>query len=151
MARTTSRTRTVARKAVAAPVSPRTLFLASLGAVVLGRRQAQRLASDVGTVPQRVRAGADAAVSVARVEANKLAKVAKTRVAPLRREVDKLGAKVDSARKQGVAEAAKRLNPLLARVGLPTIAVARAARKTKAASARRPAAKKVVKAVRRRA
>jgi hypothetical protein len=151
MARTTSRTRSVARKAVAAPVSPRNVFLAGIGAVIVGRRQAERLVADAATVPQRVRAGADAAVSTARLEANKLAKVAKTRIAPLRREADKLGAQMDSARKQGLAEAAKRLNPLLTRVGLPTITVARAARKTKAAATRRPAAKKVVKAVRRRA
>ena len=122
MARSSSRTRTRSStrpRAVAAPVNPRTVFLASLGVAVLARREAERLASDVAEVPQRLRAGADAAVDTARSEVKKLAKSARSRIAPLKREADKLGAQIDAARVQGVAEAAKRLNPLRTRVGLP--------------------------------
>lgn len=156
MARSSSRSRTAAR-ASAAPVNPRTLFLASLGAALLARREAERLAAEAATVPDRVRAGADAAIETARAEARKFAKSARSRIAPLKREVDKLGAQVEAAREQGVAEAAKRLNPLLARVGLPTLPVRRAAagrsvrKPAKAAPSRRPAARKVAKPARRRA
>lgn len=159
MARSLPRTRTVARsKATPAPVNPRTLFLASLGAALLARREAERLAAEASSVPERLRAGADAAVETARSEVKKLAKSARSRIAPLRREADKLGAQLDAARDQGLAEAAKRLNPLLARVGLPTIATShrkaapRTARKAaKPAAGRRPVAKKAAKATRRRA
>lgn len=165
MARSLPRTRTSTRASVAAaPVSPRTLFLASLGAALLARREAERLAADAATVPERLRAGADAAIGTARSEVKKLAKSARARIAPLKREVDRLGSQVEAVRDQGVAEAAKRLNPLLARVGLPTIttkrraAAPRAARKAtkaaktaKPAAARRPVAKTVAKAARRRA
>ncbi len=149
MARSSSRTRSTARsRAVAAPVTPRTVFLASLGAAVMARRQAERLAADVAEVPQRLRAGADAAVVTARSEVKKLAKSARSRIAPLQREADKLGAQLDAVRAQGVAEAAKRLNPLLARAGLPTIAA-----KVSSKRARKPAAKRAIanKTVRRRA
>lgn len=151
MARSSSRTRTAARARIAAaPVNPRTVFLASLGAAVIARREAERLAADAATVPQRLRAGADAAVDTARTEVKKLAKTARSRIAPLQREADKLGAQLNAARTQGVAEAAKRLNPLLVRVGLPKIvAKAPAKRSTKAAPKRRPAAKKTAKTARR--
>lgn len=150
MARPSSRTRT-ATPAVA-PVNPRTLFLASLGAIALGRREAERLATEASTVPQRLRAGADAAVDTARGEVQKLRKSALSRIAPLRREVGRLGAQVEAAREQGVVEAAKRLNPLLSRVGLPTITSGRAVRKAaKPAGSRRPSTKKVAKPARRRA
>jgi hypothetical protein len=151
MARSSSRTRTVARaRTAAAPVNPRTVFLAGLGAAVLARREAERLAAEAVTVPQRLRAGADAAVDTARSEVKKLAKSARTRIAPLQREADKLGKQLDAARTQGVAEAAKRLNPLLARAGLPKIAVkAPTKRAPKAAPKRRPAAKKTAKTARR--
>ena len=157
MARSSSRSRTTARaRKAAAPVNPRTVFLASLGAAVIARREAERLAADAATVPQRLRAGADAAVDTARSEVKKLAKSARSRIAPLQREADRLGAQLDAARAQGVAEAAKRLNPLLVRVGLPAIVAKaparRAGRRTaiaKVAPKRRPAAKKTVKAARR--
>lgn len=158
MARSLPRTRTSTRASVAAaPVNPRTLFLASLGAALMARREAERLAAEAATVPERLRAGADAAVDTARSEVRKLAKSARTRIAPLKREADKLGAQLEAARDQGVAEAAKRLNPLLSRVGLPTIATARraaaprTARKAAKPAARRPVAKKAAKAARRRA
>jgi hypothetical protein len=152
MARSSSRTRTrrTARpRAVAAPVNPRTVFLASLGVAVLAGRQAERLASDVAEVPQRLRAGADAAVDTARSEVKKLAKSARSRIAPLKREADKLGAQIDAARVQGVAEAAKRLNPLLTRVGLPKIVAKAPAKRAAKAAVKRPVAKKAVKARRR--
>jgi hypothetical protein len=151
MARTPSRTRTATRaRAAAAPVNPRTVFLASLGAAVIARREAERLAADAATVPQRLRAGADAAIDTARGEVNKLAKSARSRIAPLQREADKLGKQIDAARTQGVAEAAKRLNPLLVRVGLPKIAAkAPAKRASKAAPKRRTTAKKTTKTARR--
>jgi hypothetical protein len=152
MARSSSRTRTRSStrpRAVAAPVNPRTVFLASLGVAVLAGRQAERLASDAAEVPQRLRAGADAAVDTARSEVKKLAKSARSRIAPLKREADKLGAQIDAARVQGVAEAAKRLNPLLARVGLPKIVTKAPAKRARKAVAKRPVAKKVVKARRR--
>lgn len=152
MARSSSRTRTrrTARpRAVAAPVNPRTVFLASLGVAVLAGRQAERLASDVAEVPQRLRAGADAAVDTARSEVKKLAKSARSRIAPLKREADKLGAQIDAARVQGVAEAAKRLNPLLTRVGLPKIVAKAPAKRADKAAVKRPVAKKAVKARRR--
>ncbi|MGL6289705.1 MAG: hypothetical protein ACRC2H_03350 [Silanimonas sp.] len=151
MARSSSRTRSTARpRAVAAPVNPRTLFLASLGAIALGRREAERLAADAATVPQRLRAGADAAVDTARGEVQKFAKSARSRIAPLRREADKLSKQIDAARTQGVAEAAKRLNPLLSRVGLPAIVLAKApAKRATKTAAKRPVAKKVAKARRR--
>lgn len=150
MARPSSRPRTAA--SAVAPVNPRTLFLASLGAIALGRREAERLATEASTVPQRLRAGADAAVDSARGEVQKLRKSALSRIAPLRREVGRLGAQVDAAREQGVVEAAKRLNPLLSRVGLPTITPGRTVRKAaKPARSRRPSVKKVAKTSRRRA
>jgi hypothetical protein len=152
MARSSSRTRTRSStrpRAVAAPVNPRTVFLASLGVAVLARRQAERLASDVAEVPQRLRAGADAAVDTARSEVKKLAKSARSRIAPLKREADKLGAQIDAARVQGVAEAAKRLNPLLTRVGLPKIVAKAPAKRAAKAAVKRPVAKKAVKARRR--
>jgi hypothetical protein len=152
MARSSSRTRTRSStrpRAVAAPVNPRTVFLASLGAAVLAGRQAERLASDVAEVPQRLRAGADAAVDTARSEVKKLAKSARSRIAPLKREADKLGAQIDAARVQGVAEAAKRLNPLLTRVGLPKIVAKAPAKRAAKAAVKRPVAKKAVKARRR--
>lgn len=152
MARSSSRNRTrrTARpRAAAAPVNPRTVFLASLGAAVLAGRQAERLASDVAEVPQRLRAGADAAVDTARSEVKKLAKSARSRIAPLKREADKLGAQIDAARVQGVAEAAKRLNPLLTRVGLPKIVAKAPAKRAAKAAVKRPVAKKAVKARRR--
>jgi hypothetical protein len=152
MARSSSRTRTrrTARpRAVAAPVNPRTVFLASLGVAVLAGRQAERLASDVAEVPQRLRAGADAAVDTARSEVKKLAKSARSRIAPLKREADRLGAQIDAARVQGVAEAAKRLNPLLSRVGLPKIVAKAPAKRAAKAAVKRPVAKKAVKARRR--
>lgn len=160
MPRSTSRTRsrTAPRAAAqAAAVNPRTLLLAGLGAAVLARREAERLAADAATLPGRLRAGADAAVDTARGEVRKLARSARTRIAPIQRDLDRLGAQIEAAGTQGVAEAAKRLNPLLSRVGLPTIAAparkaaSRAARAgTTATTARRPA-KKVAKAARRRA
>jgi hypothetical protein len=133
MARTSSRTRTATRaRPASAAVNPRTVFLASLGAAVIARREAERLAADAATVPQRLRAGADAAVDSARSE------------------VKKLGKQIDAARTQGVAEAAKRLNPLLARVGLPKIAAKTPAKRgAKAATKRRPAATKAAKTARR--
>jgi hypothetical protein len=152
MARSSSRTRTRSStrpRVVAAPVNPRTVFLASLGAAVLAGRQAERLASDVAEVPQRLRAGADAAVDTARSEVKKLAKSARSRIAPLKREADKLGAQIDAARVQGVAEAAKRLNPLLTRVGLPKIVAKAPAKRAAKAAVKRPVAKKAVKARRR--
>jgi hypothetical protein len=150
MARSSSRTRSPARqRAVAAPVNPRTLFLASLGALALGRREAERLAADAATVPQRLRAGADAAVDTARSEVKKLAKSARSRVAPLQREADKLGAQIEAARTQGVAEAAKRLNPLLARVGLPKIVAKAPVKRAAKRTSKRPVAKKATKARRR--
>jgi hypothetical protein len=152
MARSSSRTRTrrTARpRAVAAPVNPRTVFLASLGVAVLAGRQAERLASDAAEVPQRLRAGADAAVDTARSEVKKLAKSARSRIAPLKREADRLGAQIDAARVQGVAEAAKRLNPLLSRVGLPKIVAKAPAKRAAKAAVKRPVAKKAVKARRR--
>ena len=152
MARSSSRTRTrrtAQPRAVAAPVNPRTVFLASLGVAVLARRQAERLAADAADVPQRLRAGADAAVVTARSEVTKLAKSARLRIAPLKREAGKLGAQIDAARAQGVAEAAKRLNPLLARVGLPKIVAKAPAKRAAKAATKRPAAKKAVKARRR--
>lgn len=157
MARTPSRPRPASRaRRVDTSLSPRTVFLASLGAAILVRRQAGQLATDVASVPDRLRAGADAAVATAKAEARKFTKSAKARVAPIQREMDKLGAKVESARVQGVAETAKRLNPILARVGLPAIPVARATPKkrtakkaVKSATSRRPAVKKA--AARRRA
>lgn len=150
MARSSSRTRSPSRShTAAAPVNPRTVFLASLGVAVLARRQAERLATDAAEVPQRLRAGADAAVVTARSEVNKLAKSARSRIAPLKREAGKLGAQFDAARTQGVAEAAKRLNPLLARVGLPKIVAKAPAKRTGKVAAKRPAAKKAVKARRR--
>lgn len=152
MARSSSRTRTRSStrpRAVAAPVNPRTVFLASLGVAVLARREAERLASDVAEVPQRLRAGADAAVDTARSEVKKLAKSARSRIAPLKREADKLGAQIDAARVQGVAEAAKRLNPLLTRVGLPKIVAKAPAKRAAEAAVKRPVAKKAVKARRR--
>ena len=152
MARSSSRTRTRSStrpRAVAAPVNPRTVFLASLGVAVLARRQAERLASDAAEVPQRLRAGADAAVDTARSEVKKLAKSARSRIAPLKREADRLGAQIDAARVQGVAEAAKRLNPLLSRVGLPKIVAKGPAKRAAKAAVKRPVAKKAVKARRR--
>jgi hypothetical protein len=152
MARSSSRTRTRSStrpRAVAAPVNPRTVFLASLGVAVLARRQAERLASDAAEVPQRLRAGADAAVDTARSEVKKLAKSARSRIAPLKREADRLGAQIDAARVQGVAEAAKRLNPLLSRVGLPKIVAKAPAKRAAKAAVKRPVAKKAVKARRR--
>lgn len=150
MARSSSRTRSPARqRPVAAPVNPRTVFLASLGAAVIARREAERLAAEAATVPQRLRAGADAAVDTARDEVDKLAKSARSRIAPLQREADKLGKQIDAARTQGVAEAAKRLNPLLARVGLPTIAAKAPPKRSAKSAPKRPAAKKAVKARRR--
>ena len=160
MARSTSRTRSRTAPRAAAPaatVNPRTLLLAGLGAAVLARREAERLAADAATLPERIRAGADAAVDTARGEVKKLAKSARTRIAPIQRDLDKLGAQIEAAGTQGVAEAAKRLNPLLSRVGLPTIkaaarkVAARAPRAgAKATTVRRPA-KKAAKATRRRA
>jgi hypothetical protein len=152
MARSSSRTRTRSStrpRVVAAPVNPRTVFLASLGAAVLAGRQAERLASDAAEVPQRLRAGADAAVDTARSEVKKLAKSARSRIAPLKREADKIGAQIDAARVQGVAEAAKRLNPLLTRVGLPKIVAKAPAKRAAKAAVKRPVAKKAVKARRR--
>lgn len=152
MARSSSRTRsrsTARPRAVAAPVTPRTVFLASLGAAVLARREAERLVADAATVPQRLRAGADAAVVTARSEVKKLAKSARSRIAPIQREADKLGAQIDAARVQGVAEAAKRLNPLLVRVGLPKIVAKAPAKRATKAAVKRPVAKKAVKAHRR--
>lgn len=160
MARPVTRTRSAPRvRPAAASLTPRTLFLASLGAALVARREAERLAADAADVPQRLRAGADAAVDTACAEARKLARTARTRIAPLQREAARLGAQIDAARIEGVAEAAKRLNPLLARVGLPKIPTAssrRPARKpTKRAAgaspARRPTVKKAAKATRRRA
>lgn len=150
MARSSSRTRSSARpRAVAAPVNPRTVFLASLGAAVLARREAERLVADAAAVPQRLRAGADAAVVTARSEVKKLAKSARSRIAPIQREADKLGAQFDAARVQGIAEAAKRLNPLLARVGLPKIVAKAPAKRATKSAVKRPVAKKAVKARRR--
>lgn len=154
MARSSSRNRNRTRlsarpRAAAAPVNPRTVFLASLGVAVLARRQAERLAADAAEVPQRLRAGADAAVVTARGEVAKLAKSARSRIAPLKREAGKLGAQIDAARAQGVAEAAKRLNPLLTRVGLPKIVAKAPAKRATKAATKRPAAKKAVKARRR--
>jgi hypothetical protein len=147
MARSSSRTRTRStarpRAAAAAPVNPRTVFLASLGAAVLAGRQAERLAADAAEVPQRLRAG------TARSEVKKLAKSARSRIAPLKREADKLGAQIGAARVQGVAEAAKRLNPLLTRVGLPKIVAKAPAKRAAKAAVKRPVAKKAVKARRR--
>jgi len=155
MARSLPSNRTANRaRPAAVPVTPRTLILAGIGAALLARREAERLAAEASSVPQRLRAGADAAVETACIEAKKLANSARTGIAPLRREVAKLGTQLEAAREQGLAEAAKRLNPLLARVGLPTLAVRRPAAKRgvrKPAASRRPAAKKAVKAVRRRA
>ena len=153
MARTSSRTRTTVRtRTPAAAVNPRTLFLAGLGAVVIGRREAERLAGEAATLPDRLRAGADAAVGAARGEVKKLRRSADLRLAPVRKDIDALGKRIEQAKTQGIGEAAKRLNPLLTRVGLPAIAVPRAVKaKAKPAAKRRPATKKVAKASRRRA
>ena len=48
-----------------------------------------------------------------------------------------------------MAEAAKRLNPLLARVGLPKIVAKAPAKRATKAATKRPAAKKAVRARRR--
>ncbi len=120
MARSSSRT---VKRASAASVTPRTLFLAGLGAALLAGREAERLALDAASVPQRILAGADAAIEAARIEAQKLSSVARVR-----------------------------LNPLLARVGLPKWTAPRASRKAaKPAAGRRPAAKKSARTTARRA
>ena len=154
MARSNPRNRTTSRsRAVPASVTPRTLFLAGLGAALLARRETLRLAADASEVPRRLRAGADAAVLTARAEVGKLAKSARTTLAPIRREVDRLGGRIASVRDDGVAEAAKRLNPLLARAGLPAIKAQRAKprKASKPTAAPRRAARKTVGTARRRA
>ena len=75
MARSNPRNRTTSRsRAVPASVTPRTLFLAGLGAALLARRETLRLAADASEVPRRLRAGADAAVLTARAEVGQLAR-----------------------------------------------------------------------------
>lgn len=101
MARPLPRTRTTNRaRPEVASVTPRTLLLAGLGAALLASREAERFAAEAASVPKRLRAGADAAVETAYIEAKKLAKSA--------------GAHID---------------PLLARVGLPAITALRPAAK----------------------
>ncbi len=153
MARTPSRTRKAAptrARAIAAEVNPRTLFLASLGAIVRGQREAERLAAEVVAVPVRLRAGADAAVAAARAETNTFVRNASKRVAPLRREAERLGAQAQDLRNNVVNLAATRLNPLLGRAGLPVITPVKKAA-AKKATARRAVKRPAVKAARRKA
>jgi len=153
MARTPSRTRKAAptrARAKAAEVNPRTLFLASLGVIVRGQREAERLAAEVVTVPVRLRAGADAAVSAARAETNAFVRKARSSVAPLRLEAERLSIQAQNLRKDAVNLAAARLNPLLGRAGLPVITPVRKAA-VKKASTRRAVKRPVAKAARRKA
>lgn len=139
-------------------MTPRTLLLAGLGAALLARREAGRLAGEAAEVPERLRAGAEAAAHAARLEARRLAKAARDRLAPMQREADRVGVRIGQARAQGLAEAAKRLNPLLSRAGLPTIrstpkrpARAAGTRAKVASATRRPDAKNAGRTARRRA
>lgn len=144
MARKTLRPRTRAAAAPAPTLDARSLALASLGAVLRGRREVIRLAGEAAAVPIRLRAGAAAAAATARQEAAKLAKEAGRRIAPVKKNVALLRSQAD----QALAGAATTLNPLLARVGLPglpgrPVAKKAAVRKTarRAAAGQRTAAR----------
>ncbi|MFN3965351.1 MAG: hypothetical protein ACK4JC_08020 [Silanimonas lenta] len=152
----TNRTRTSpARRRAPEAVTPRTLFLAGLGAAIVTRREAGRLAAQAVALPQRLKAGAEAAVATAQKEACKLRREAEGRLAPVRRELAAIGDRAGRIAGQGIDALGQRLNPLLARAGLPTFArpaKPKAPRKAaKTGRARRPAAKKAAPARRRAA
>lgn len=77
MARKTSNPRPRRSTAPSVPLNARSVFLASLGAVIRGRREALRLATEAASVRVRLRAGAEAAASTARSEAGKLVREAR--------------------------------------------------------------------------
>ena len=136
MTRKTRRpTRTPARPT---PITPRAVLLAGVGAVSLGRKQVAAAAEALASLPGTLGAKACALADEARERALQARKQARARLAPVRKQVEKVAA-------QAEAEFQARFGPLLSRVGAGPVGPSRRKPGTRRAGA--PARK----AVRRRA
>lgn len=130
-------------RAVAAkktPITPRALLLAGIGAAAIARKQAAAAAGALAALPGTLGAKACALADDARERALQARKLARTRLAPVQKQVAQVAA-------QAEAEFEARVAPLLARFGAaPVRKPRRAAAPRKRPAAKRPAAKRARRA-----
>lgn len=139
-----------AASAAPAPVGVRNVLLASIGATILVRRRASVAAEVLSTVPDRARAGIDAAGKALRSEIKRVEREAKEVLAPASAKVGRIVEEATAYGNQARGFVATRVNPMLAKAGLPAIpAPAKAEGKRK--SAGKAPARKVARPAARRA